>query len=87
MHGELDGRVALITGAAQGIGRCVAEFLAADGATVMLADIQGNKVGEVAAGLVAAGHIADAVQADVSSVARPRWWSAPSPGSAAWTSS
>jgi len=69
MHGELDGKVALITGAAQGIGRCVAEFFAADGATVMLADVQGDKAGEVAASLVAEGHLADAVQTDVSSVA------------------
>ncbi len=69
MHGELDGNVALITGAAQGIGRCVAEFFAADGAAVMLADIQGDKVREVAAGFVAQGHTADAVQTDVSSAA------------------
>ena len=69
MHGELDGEVALITGAAQGIGRCVAEFFAADGAAVMLADIQGDKADDVAAGLVAKGHTADAVQTDVSSVA------------------
>jgi len=69
MNGELDGKVALITGAAQGIGRCIAEFFAADGAAVMLADIQGEKAGEVAAGLVAEGHNAEAVQTDVSSVA------------------
>ncbi len=67
MHGELDGNVALITGAAQGIGRCVAEFFAADGAAVMLADIQGDKVGEVAAGLTAKGHNVDSVQTDVAS--------------------
>ena len=67
MPGDLHGSVALITGAAQGIGRCVAEFFAADGAAVMLADIQGDRVHEVAAGLVAQGHIADAVQTDVSS--------------------
>jgi len=67
MRGELDGKIALITGAAQGIGRCVAEFFAADGAAVMLADIQGDKVGAVAAALVAKGYTADAVQTDVSS--------------------
>ncbi len=67
MRGELDGKVALITGAAQGIGRCVAEFFAADGAAVMLADIQGDKVGEVAAGLASMGHNADSVHTDVSS--------------------
>ena len=69
MGGELDGKVALITGAAQGIGRCVAEFFAADGAAVMLADVQGDKVAEVAAHLVAEGHTADAVQTDVACVA------------------
>jgi NAD(P)-dependent dehydrogenase (short-subunit alcohol dehydrogenase family) len=67
MRGELDGKVTLITGAAQGIGRCVAEFFAADGAAVMLADIQGDKVAEVAAGLTAKGHNAGSVQTDVSS--------------------
>ena len=67
MRGELDGKIALITGAAQGIGRSVAEFFAADGAAVMLADIQGDKVVEVAAGLTAKGHNVDSVQTDVSS--------------------
>jgi NAD(P)-dependent dehydrogenase (short-subunit alcohol dehydrogenase family) len=37
----LDQRVAIVTGAAQGIGRKIAEGLAGEGARVLLADVQG----------------------------------------------
>jgi pyridoxal 4-dehydrogenase len=37
--GTMDGRVAIITGAAQGIGRAVAQKLADEGATLVLADL------------------------------------------------
>jgi NAD(P)-dependent dehydrogenase (short-subunit alcohol dehydrogenase family) len=39
--GALDGKVAVVTGAAQGIGRAIAEGLAADGARIVVADLAG----------------------------------------------
>jgi NAD(P)-dependent dehydrogenase (short-subunit alcohol dehydrogenase family) len=48
---RLAGRRCLITGAAQGIGKAIAERFAAEGATLLLADIDGPKVAAVAAAL------------------------------------
>lgn len=39
--GKLDGRVAIVTGAAQGIGKAIADKLAAEGASVVVADVNG----------------------------------------------
>ena len=61
--GRMDGRVAIVTGAAQGIGRAVARKLAAEGATVVCADLNGVGATEAAAELP--GGLG--LQADVSS--------------------
>ncbi|WAC66914.1 bifunctional aldolase/short-chain dehydrogenase [Agrococcus sp. SL85] len=62
------GRVALVTGAASGIGRAIAARLAADGACVVIADLSLEKAQEAAAELgtadVAIGVQCDVTQAD-----------------------
>ncbi|MDB5796570.1 MAG: 3-oxoacyl-ACP reductase [Paucimonas sp.] len=61
--GKLAGRVAIITGAAQGIGAQYAQALAAAGAAVTVADVQDTQA--VAQAIVSAGGQALAVKADV----------------------
>jgi 3-oxoacyl-[acyl-carrier protein] reductase len=62
----LHGRVAVITGGAQGIGRAICETLAREGATVVVADINGDGAADTARELVTAGGRALAVKVDVS---------------------
>jgi 3-oxoacyl-[acyl-carrier protein] reductase len=63
---DLSGRVALITGAGSGIARTTAEVLAAAGATVVCADINGEAAAETAGAIAAAGGTAESAQLDVS---------------------
>jgi 2-keto-3-deoxy-L-fuconate dehydrogenase len=70
MSGRLDGKKALITAAAQGIGRATAEKFAAEGATVIATDINMDVLGTLKAAklttrrldVLDAGAIAAAVQ-------------------------
>jgi NAD(P)-dependent dehydrogenase (short-subunit alcohol dehydrogenase family) len=59
-------RVAIVTGAAQGIGESIAECLAADGVAVIVNDTNVRKASSVVEQLIAKGYQAHAVQADVS---------------------
>jgi 3-oxoacyl-[acyl-carrier protein] reductase len=67
---ELEGQVAIVTGSAQGIGKCIAETLARDGAAVVVADIQDEKAADVAAAIRGEDGEADAVAVDVRDPAR-----------------
>ena len=65
--GDLQGRIALVTGGAQGIGRAIAEELAAAGATILLADVNEAKLAETVGELKAQGTDASAFTVNVAS--------------------
>lgn len=63
----LEGKVAIITGAARGIGRACAELFAQHGASVVISDIDADPTHEAAAQIQATGHDALAFPGDVTS--------------------
>ena len=67
MSGVLQDRVAVITGAGQGIGRAIAERYAAEGAKVAVVDINGDVAAQVADEITAGGGTAIGVTCDVAS--------------------
>lgn len=64
--GRLDGKIAVITGAAAGIGKASAALFAREGATVVMADVKTDLGDAAAASIRDAGGVAEFVTTDVS---------------------
>ncbi len=67
--GQFDGKVALVTGAARGIGQAIALKMAADGADLALCDLKAEWLEETAGKVKALGRRAECYSVDVSSAA------------------
>ncbi|MDB5468288.1 MAG: short-chain dehydrogenase/reductase [Phenylobacterium sp.] len=65
MAGRVDGKVALVTGGASGIGRGCAERLAQEDAVVIVTDVQDDKGAETVQAIAAAGGKAEYLRHDV----------------------
>lgn len=63
--GRFDVKVALVTGGGGGIGSAIAKRLASEGAHAVVTDIDAEAAGAVAAEIVAAGHKASAIAANI----------------------
>jgi len=62
---DLEGKVALVTGAGQGVGEAISRILAAHGAKVIVNDFFADRAAQVAGSIREAGGSAHAIQADV----------------------
>jgi NAD(P)-dependent dehydrogenase (short-subunit alcohol dehydrogenase family) len=70
MTRDLEGKVAIVTGAAGGLGKALAQELAARGCYVSLADVQGDLLAQTAAELESGGARLDATTVDVRDAAQ-----------------
>ncbi len=62
---DLNGQTALVTGAGRGLGRCIAETLAAAGAKVACIDVNAESLAETVAAIRATGGTAEPIACDV----------------------
>jgi len=65
---SLNDKVALVTGAAQGMGRAIATRLASEGANIVATDINGRLVEQTSIDIRELGHEAIAVEADIGDI-------------------
>lgn len=72
LNASLAGRVALVTGAGQGMGRVIAHVLAAHGAAVAVNDLNPDTAGATAGSIAEAGGTSVTVPGDVSSASQVR---------------
>ncbi len=70
MTTDLSGQVAIVTGAARGLGRAIAENLARCGAKVACVDVKAELLGETVSAIQGAGGTAMALTCDVTDSAR-----------------
>lgn len=71
MAGQVAGKVALVTGAASGIGQSIAELLAQEGASVVLTDLDAERGAQVVHSITKEGHKAIFLTQDVT--CETRW--------------
>lgn len=71
MPNWLDGKTAVVTGAGRGIGRATAQLLAAEGARLMVTDLDEEPLAHTASAIRAAGGTAHALVGDVTAPSFP----------------